>query len=357
MLAGYAARREGGAGPTGEGPAGEGAALAVGRAGDHEVRYARKVARALGLPLRRHEVRPEAYREAARLHARWELLSSGISHLHVWDWGPALRPLGPRALAGWLLDGAVGGTGFFPSDFPAERYDFERFSADVHRRAFTPDELRRLLRPELAGVVDEVVTDVRRRWEEASPEPAERLWRYETAHVERHQIGGMAWRASFGAWPVLPVLDSAVLRAVATLPTATLAQRRAQDEILRTRFPRLARIPLVRKNDEPAAPLLASPLDRLRQRWRERFGPEPGSRRRRWERRVLWRASDFDGPGWREVRRLAEPDRDALARWFEMDELRRILPGPEEEVVSHTFFDMMGRQLLIGLILAVRERL
>ncbi len=326
-------------------------ALVLGRDGDHEVRLARQAARALGLAVRRYEIPPEAYARAAAAQARWEHLAGGVSTVHMGGVADPLSALAPRVLSGYLADGILGGMGLFPPSHPASSFTFEDFFPRLTRRALDPGALRALLRPPLASAVEEVVAEIREDYEAAWPDPSERLWRYLLAHAERFQIGGIPHRIASGAWPVLPVLDGAVLELAATMDPRVLGERRAQDEILRRHFPALARIPHTSQNADPAPPLLAGPLPQLAARLRARWGPDPGDRARRRERRYNWFAYDFNGPGWREIRRRAEPHREAVADLFVMERLADVLPGPETTTVSHTFFDQMGRQLLVGLML------
>lgn len=334
-----------------------GQALVMGREGDHELETARRVAERLGLAVVAHDPGPEGYLEAARRAARWEPLAGGVSNVHVWDLVSPLRRLPPVCVNGYVLDSLVGGRWFYSEGHPTRSAPFDAVLEWVNRWGIPRERLARLLRPELSGLVAEVIGDLERAYEEASDDPAERPWRFIMAHANRYRIGGNAWRVSFGSWPAMPVLHTALLDAVATVDQRAIAQNRAQDEILRRRLPDLARIPLVHDNADPGLPVRSSWWERIAFRVRRRLGPSPHVRARRRERRVNWRAYDFNHPGWRAIRRSAEPDRDALAETFRMDEVARYLPGSDETPVSHTFFDLMGPQVLVGLILWTRENL
>lgn len=335
----------------------DGVALVMGRDGDHELETARRVADLLGLSVVAHDPTPEGYLAAARRAARWEPLTGGVSNVHVWDLAPPLRSLPPVCMNGYLLDSLVGGRWFYSEGHPTRSAPFPALFDWLNRWGIGRERLERLLRPELAGLVGEVIGDLERAYNEGSDDPAERPWRFIMAHANRYRIGGNAWRVSFGSWPVMPVLHASLLDAVATADQRALAQNRAHDEILGNRLPSLARIPLVENNADLAAPLRPTWWDRLVFRALRRIGPSPDVRSRRRERRVNWRAYDFNHPGWRAIRRSAEPGRDALSEWFRMDEVARYLPGPEETPVSETFFDLMGPQVLVGLISWARENL
>lgn len=334
-----------------------GEALVMGRDGDYEVETARRVAERLGIRIRAYEPTPEAYVEAARRSARWEPLVGGISNVHAWDLGRALEPLPPVCVNGYNMDVLVGGTWFYAADHATRSTPVSVIVDWVTPWGIDRGRLRRLLRPRYADLVDEVLADLERAYLESSDDPSERAWRFVMAHGERYRVGSNAWRVCFGSWPVMPTLHVPVLEVVATADQRAIAHRRAQDRILRRRFPELARIPLVLANAELAAPLRPSWWDRIGFRLRRRLSPSPDVRARRRERRVNWRAYDFNNPGWRAIRRSAEPSRDVLADWFVMDEVARYLPGPEETPVSETFFDLMGPQVLVGLIGWGREHL
>ncbi len=334
-----------------------GHALILGRDGDYEVETARRVAARLGIRTIAHDPTPEGYLRAARRSARWEPFVGGVSNVHVWDLVPALQRLPPVCVNGYVMDVLVGGTWLYADDHPTRSTPASAIVDWVTPWGIERDRLHRLLKPEPAELVDDVIGDLERAYVEASEDPAERAWRFAIAHGERYRVGSNAWRVSFGSWPVMPMLHVPLLDAVATADQGAIAHRRAEDRILRRRLPGLARIPLVLANADLVAPLRPSWRDRLAFGLRRRFGPPSDERARRRERRVNWRAYDFNHPGWRVIRRSVEPFRDVLADLFRMDELNRYLPGPEETPVSSTFCGLAGPQTLVGLLMWARENL
>jgi hypothetical protein len=218
-----------------------------------------------------------------------------------------------------------------------------------------------LRRDVFGGLVEESIERTRATYERWSPVEWQRGWRFQLAHSERLYIGSYAWRLSFGAWPVLPVLDRRLLDTVGQLGAA-LAGRGAQDEILRSRFPAIARIPVVRNNSRIDRPVLASLPERLAWRLVERSRATLPLRttlralRRRRERRYNYFLYDFSGPGWREIRERAEGERDRVSHLFVMEEFDRFLPPPAERVeVDDGIVDIHGRKLLVGLLLWSRD--
>jgi asparagine synthase (glutamine-hydrolysing) len=105
-----------------------------------------------------------------------------------------------------------------------------------------------------------------------------------------------------GAWPIFLALDLQLLKITAALPDTTLAQRRAQNELVCTRFEQLAALPLDR-NDYDTQPLkptktrsLLARWYRLQRRWRK-FQRKLGI-----ERRYYFQIYDINNPGWQAVR-------------------------------------------------------
>lgn len=332
-----------------------GRALVMGRDGDYEVDVARRVADRLGLPIAAYDPTSEGYLEAARRSARWEPLVGGWSNVHTWDLGRALRGFPPVCVNGYNMDVLAGGTWFERADESPGAIPLTAVVRSVTQWGVGPRRLRRLLRPEHEGLVAEVMDDLERALIEASGDPAERAWRFVMAHGERYRVGSNVWRTSFGSWPVMPTLHAALLDAVAMADQAALADRRAQDRILSRRFPALARIPIVVANADLHAPLDSFWWDRLAFALRRRFGAPSDERQRRRERRVNWRAYDFNHPGWRAIRRSVEPYRDTLADLFLMDEVNRYLPPPDATPASNTFCGLAGLQVLVGSLMWARE--
>lgn len=326
-------------------------ALTLGQPGDHDARCAVGVARALGFPQTLASIQPSQFPRAAERQARWEHLATGFSNLHMWEAIEPLRELPSRLVTGYLRE---------VREIPRMPAPFATFFPQVSRHAIAPERLKQLLRPPVFnGLIEEMLQRIEAAYQRCSPLEAQRPWRFLLAHDWRFHAGGVPWKLSFGAWPVLPVLDRSVLEVIALLPDSSLADRRAQDEILRTRFPALARLPLDRNSDD-TTPLLtplhrhvARQLGRLTGPLRSRNGGKGGV-----ERRYYHRIYDLNSPGWQAVRRGAEPHRERLADLFQMDELARYLPPPGDHVhLEHGILDGYGRKLLLGLMLWSQQNL
>lgn len=334
-------------------------ALSLGERGDFEVECAAPVAAALGAHHEITSVEDAEYPWMADLQANHEHLVGGFGNVYMWGLLTRLRQLPPTVVTGYLTDSIITGKSVTPG-----LHDFDFVLPKLVQRALSPEQLGRLLRRDVFGsAVEGAINDLRSAWNAAASPELQRPWQFQIAHSERCHVGAIPWRLSFGAWPVLPVLDRRVLDTVGAIPATSLANRKAQDAILRRRFPRLARLPHVAANGDVVDPLLPSLGTRLARaaerlslgRWR-RGGAANAPRHR--ERRFNYRMYDFDSPGWRAIRRRAEPERERLAGLLDMAELRTFVPPPDATLeLAHPIFDSVGRKLIVGLMLWAREHL
>lgn len=324
-------------------------ALTFGRETDYEVRCARAVAKGLGMQHRVVDLTVQDLSKPAELQLRWQNLAAGFSNVHTWSFIEPLREMPERFVAGYLAS-AIG---------PAAQRaaDFDELMASPEHRGFTSEQLERLLLPRLRPLVEERHETMRRAYLQGSDSAHERTWRFELAYRYRAHPGGVPWRLSFGSWPVLPILDRALLDLLASLPLSTLADRRGQDELVRRRFPALARLPLDRFGHD-TLPIEPSRIRRalnpwiVRARhWRARVSERMGAGLES-ERRYYPRIFDIRGAGWQRLREAAEPHRERLSGIFDMEELRRWLPPPSVEMkLIPAVRESYRPKLLIGLML------
>lgn len=334
-------------------------ALTLGERGDFEVECAEPVASALGIRHALASVDDAEYPWTADVQANYEHLVGGFGNVYMWGLMEPLRRLPPTVVTGYLTDSIIAGKSTSPG-----LHDFDVALPRLVQRALSPEQLRRLLRRDLFGsAVEDAIDNLRTAWNDAAPAELQRPWQFQIAHSERCHVGAIPWRLAFGSWPLLPVLDRRLLDAVGAIPASSLANRRAQDEIMRRRFPRLARLPHVAANGDIVDPLVPSAGSRIARaasrltggRWRPvRARQTRGDR----DRRFNYRMYDFNSPGWRAVRRRAEPERERLAGLFDMEALRAFVPPPDATLqLEHPIFDSVGRKLLVGLMLWAREHL
>jgi asparagine synthase (glutamine-hydrolysing) len=343
MLGGYLAHRRV-----------ETVALTLGEARDFEMEAAARVARALGFPHRTADVPFDDYPHCADRQARWEHLANGFSTIRLWGLPAILRDLPSRVVAGYATDAIIGGPlVHYSRDRPAAGPSFEAAFAFYNRTGLHPAVVRRLLRHRMFdGAIEQAIDRLRAVYESYSDLDAQRAWCFELCHRQRFQIGAALWRASFGAWPVLPALDRTILQAAGSMPVSTIARRRAQKALVRRRFPALAALPLDRNSydtrplERPSGQALSAIV---RQQWRRALGRLPVAWRG--ERRYYYRVYDLNNAGWRAVRREVEPLRERVLEFFDRDALDALLPRADAHVAFHDpIVDSSGAKLLLGFL-------
>ncbi|CAN5566179.1 hypothetical protein BH09GEM1_BH09GEM1_37750 [soil metagenome] len=294
--------------------------VAFGRASDSDAQCAAAVARALHFPHRCHEVPFDAFPDYTDRNVHWEQLAGGMSSVHSWGCADALRNATGGLLSGYTFDAR---------HQPLVPITREGMLGWTHGKGIAPARLRALVNEPHRACVDEVAEAVRQRFDEfsvvdrAEEVDGERSWRWFMAVYTRFHAGAIPWRLSFGAWPILPLLDQELIATMLTMPHSFLADRRMEDALLRKRFPALARLPLDR-NAPDTSPLVSTLRHRISASWRARMHRDTDV-----EQRYYVRMYDFDNEGWRAVRWAAETGRDAMAQWFEPAALRSILPAPD----------------------------
>jgi asparagine synthase (glutamine-hydrolysing) len=181
--------------------------------------------------------------------------------------------------------------------------------------------------------------------------------RFALRNRSRHHIGIIAWALSFGAWPVLPLLDRNLLECLGGIPTASFGDRLLQNELVAKRFPELATLPLDRNVTEPFP---VRPRFRWLLAWHLYRSHMVALHRRlhRGESRYFYRIYDINNPGWVGVRREAEPHRERVAHLFNMDVFSELLPPPGVSLkLEDGVSDASGRKSLLGLLLWSKEYL
>ena len=301
---------------------------------------AKRVARELDLEHRVVALDEARLTEDAEIQSRWEHLAMGFSNLHMWG---AVEPIGDlprRVVCGHGLETRAGEP--LPPDFDA--------MMDLRKHRGIPRAtLRRLLRPEkFDGVQESVEQELRESYMSNSDDERQRGWRFYLDHDWRSHAGGVPWKLTFGAWPIVPICDREVMNVIAAMPESSIADRAAHDEIMRRRFPRLARLPLDRNNHD-MLPLSPSPIGQIKEGMMGTLRKRMSDGR---ERRYYHRVYDINGPGWRAVRQMAEPHRGRLSDLFDMKVVNELVPAPETFIeVENNVRDTFGTKLLLGLMI------
>ncbi|MGH2543976.1 MAG: hypothetical protein ACRDIB_14335, partial [Ardenticatenaceae bacterium] len=262
---------------------------------------------------------------------------------------------------GYLGDGILGGplVHYEPRHETAP-LSFETVFAYYNRYGFHPKVLGRLLRRDVfGGLIEHTVDRIRHVYNSYSDLESQRAWCFQLYQRQRFHVGAGTWRVSFGAWPVLPVIDREVLQAVGAMPASTIAGRRAQRELVCRRFPDLAALPLDRNSYDrrPLQPGLWWLLsDYFRRPATRVVHSLPAALRQ--ERRYFYRVYDINNPGWQAVRKKADAHRSRVLHLLERGALNALLPPAGTEVqCPDAIIDSSALKELLGFLLWSEDHL
>ncbi len=333
------------------------AALTMGMPTDLEMGCAMSVARTLNLTHHPVDVPFDQYALCAGLQAKWEHLANGFNNICNWGIHSLVKDFAPRVIIGHTVDAVIGtryiNWAYSPS---SHTMSFDAFFTNLNSWAIKPAVLKRLLRREVFGdLVDQTVSRIRAVYESYSDIESQRAWCFNLYNRQRFHVAGAAWPLSFGAWPVIMSLDRRFLETAGGMPASTIAERRAETELVCKRFPALAALPLDRNsyNTRPLQPRLRYQVSRyvynhLRALHRFAHLAKNGKP----ERRYYVRIYDFNNPGWLAVRCQAEPYRQRLFHIFNKDVLNELLPGPQIPInFTNMITQASGLKILLGLML------
>jgi len=334
----------------------EAVALTLGVRDDIEVQCAIPVARALGLRQHVRELAPTRYPEFARLHTTWEHCAAGSSLVMQWGMPDLLDDLPLPYVSGLGLDWVLGGHA------PTEPgLSFDMFFRYQNAWGLAPALLDTLLRKDVfADVLAATMKRIEATYTGYSDVESRRAWSFSLYHRQRFHIGSEAWRLTFAGWPAVLAADQTLLEIGGALPPATAADRRAQLELLRTRFPELAELPLDRNSADttPIQPGLRWLLSRRFRRPLQRLQGKLAPGGRRLERRRYYRIFDINNAGWMALRREAEANRELAYAFFEKPAFDRLLPPPDVRIVSRDgIADVAGIKTVIGFMLWAKAHL
>ena len=334
-------------------------AITLGTSTDLDMQCAISVARTLQLKHHSVSIPFEKYPAYADLLVKWEHLTNGFNC--IMDWGIQSylsNGEASKTIAGYLMDRVIGGKWTY--SLSANSLSFEAFFPQINAWGFPPDLLAKLLRQEVFGdLVQDTLAQIQTTYNQYCEIDSIRAWCFELDHRQRFHVGCAAWQLCFGAWPILPILDRQLIETATAFPLETIAKRRAQEQLLQTRFPQLAQLPIAR-NDFYVEPLQPT---KLRQRLTPLFGVQRKWRRWRnkqgYEQRYYYRSYDLNQAGWLAVRRQAEPYRDRVGHLFHPEVFNQIVPSPDVLVQGQVepISESSGIKTLLGLLLWSKNHL
>ena len=335
------------------------AALTFGRPMDHDAVCARKVARRLGLTRRLCDYSVADYPHFASQLARWEHGSNGFGSVYSWGMMTPLASLGDRVFTGYYLDALLSPPAALADP---SLCDFAHVYASHVSRGLGKETLSALLRTDVFGTaLEQLELEISQSYLEHGEDATTRAWCFYLWERVRYMIGCVPWRLTPGAWPVLPALDRRWMETLAAMPLSQLVGRRAQDALLRRRFPHLNRTPVARPGDD------TTPLEPgLLQRARHALSTRPSVARARtllrgvWprEHRYYYRINDFNGAGWRAIRREAEAQRAKVKDIFDAKVLATVLPPPDTTMrFNDDLLGAAGLRTLVGVMIWAGQHL
>lgn len=305
-------------------------AVSLGRKGDQELSYARKVSRVFGWSHHHRDVEFGKYTEFAASQLRMESLQGPFASFDTRTALPMLAERGGPFLSGYLGDVVIGDRHLRAGLSPRSGlFEFDELLAKIGAYGFPPSDVAELLsNHDGKNLVSDVIEGLRREWDGIDALPFQKAWLFQMTNRQRLHVGSIIWRLSLGAWPLLPYYDRALLDAVTSMPLEYLCGRRIQSDLIKREFPRLAKLPLDRNAVGPE--YLVTPLYR-------KFLPPISEVSwtlyrlldRGGERRYYHRTYDFNAAGWISVRREAERYRKHAQDFLQPRALDRLLPAAE----------------------------
>lgn len=279
----------------------------------------------------------DGYPRFARLDSQWQHLCAGFGGILYWGFNSYLRKIARRVIAGYFATEVLGGL-FDSQDIPKPGgpVSFELLFK-YNRWVFRPEILRMLLKEEFQCLVSEILRKIKKAYESYPGLEFQRVWCTGLHNRMRFHVGNIQWLLSFGSWPVLPFADRKVLEVAGGLPIEALVNRRLERELLIRKFPHLARLPLVAEIYD-TTPLVPTPRQKSLQQiygsggiWRSK-----GTRYLRHllivglrgERRYYARLWDITSPGWKAVRKMAEPSFNLTSPYLNESMVRTLMPSP-----------------------------
>jgi asparagine synthase (glutamine-hydrolysing) len=335
-------------------------ALTFGDSDDIEMRCASAVAKQLGIRQNVIKIEPKYYPVWADLQSRWEHISNGFNNILSWNINSDIADFEPRVVLGHSFDAVIGTSYINWAYSPAQRsMSFESFFENINKWAFSIDKLKKLLRSDVfpSDILEENINCIKNTYNSFSDLESQRAWCFNLYNRQRHHVGNFAWATSFKSWPVIPALDRQLLETAASMPASSIAERRAEIELLCSRFPKLANLPIDR-NGFDTTPLKPRVRYLVAQNIYKKLHLDYFIHNGKAEHLFYYRIYDFNGPGWIAIRKNAEPYREKLYHIFDRDALNELLPGPDVRMkFDNGIIEPSGLKSLIGLMLWSKKNL
>ncbi|MFK7829094.1 MAG: asparagine synthase-related protein [Congregibacter sp.] len=341
-------------------------AVTVGKKSDNELAFACKMVSRIGW---RHRIQDTGLEDCAA-YARELLTYESMGGTFVNPAHKTARDIfsesGAPFLSGYFGDAILGDRqAQLTWDDTCSAYTGDKLLANMRKFGFEHSQLSELLScSALDERIDRLSNLLLTQWQEAGSEDWQRSWRFSLDNRVRHHVGQIIWRLSLGSWPLLAFTDVPLLKLMATLPQSYLRDRIIQSDLIKQRFPKLARLPLDNNGRKPIyllKPASVRFLDAL---------PSPSSfhwRIREWlrsrdqatEKRFYYRVYDYNSSAWKGIRNLAATALDSpLEPPLNQVAVGDVLGQPDLDIVFEDgIIDSAKYKTLVGLtVLASADR-
>lgn len=331
-------------------------AMSLGTRGDQELAYAKMVSRRLGWKHRYADVEPEQYPIFASRQLRLESLQGPFASFDTSTAQKLFSSTSGPFISGYVGDPVMGDAQIYHAfSKKTGTFDFDSLLSNIGQYGFPLNDTLDLLgSSEGQCAARNVLEAMRDAWNSIEGFPFQKAWMFRMTNRTRFHVGSIAWRLSLGVWHIQPYIHRPLLEITAAIPLDYLRDRRIQAEIIKSEFPALATIPLDRNSGQPdylvrtATRRFLDGLPTLADlSWRLHRAVE-----QRRERRYYFRTYDFNGPGWRSIRRTADPLRAQASALLNPDALARLLPPADSNPkFKDGIIDSSKTKTLTGLVL------
>jgi asparagine synthase (glutamine-hydrolysing) len=321
-------------------------AITEGLETDNEMKCAKQIAKTLGLKHVQFRVGHADYQQYAELDANWQHLSEGFTGVPFWRFYRRLRKEAPRVITGFSGDSILGSLVDRSLSGGGRLSCFGNFFKNINNEAFTPAALGKILKKDYLWQISTTLESIKDQHDRYPGLEFQRTWGFGLNQKTRFNDLSGVWALSFGAWPILPFADHKVLEAAGGFPIESLADRRVERELLRIKFPKLA------KQELAGSTLNTVPTTRGFQHkfqnqiygttgiWRFEILREIRNQliiQLRGEKRYWRRQYQFDSPEWRIVRKKAEPYLCNTTTVFRREALEKLMPSVDSKHLQALF--------------------
>ncbi len=268
----------------------------------------------------------------AELQAGMESLSNGFNDLSWWDVVGKAKGTNTTLYNGFVGDPAMGGSHIpWAYDKDLDDYVFQMMFTENNKWGLTPDQINKLFLPgQLGSTVENNIETLRSMYDNNDGLPFQQAWMYDLLNRQRFHVGACIWRLSFSLWPRTPFADKRLLNLSAGMPGSTMLERWTQRNILRTKFPALAKLPLDR-NSADISPL-TNPSRSARIKLNIHKLALERLRLKQNETRYYYRVFDLNNPVWRSIRKHSTRCHTPLPAMLDPTEYKTLILEDRESV-------------------------